>query len=190
MFLSNMFQFISFLNVPLDTPFFLLRESVKSRQTIFSQLKNSSTAPPFCSQMLNSFHLMPKLFLNSMLYPLVRPGLKHKPPSLLSAYLYTFFTTNLYILFPCVATLTRKLKGFLDRNLPHPRKNNKVATSDSHLGLAIARNLLVPVTSGVVIYDVMRGLRDKIDKFLHLDVCVPSSSYTHNPYMMLYMIPY
>ncbi|XP_074322504.1 uncharacterized protein LOC141659506 isoform X3 [Apium graveolens] len=68
------------------------------------------------------------------------------------------------------STLTHKLKHFLERNLPHPRKNYKLATSDSHLGLAIARNLLVPGTSGVVIYDVMRGLRDKIHTFLHLDL--------------------
>ncbi|XP_074322505.1 uncharacterized protein LOC141659506 isoform X4 [Apium graveolens] len=76
----------------------------------------------------------------------------------------------LYPLQLCVATLTHKLKHFLERNLPHPRKNYKLATSDSHLGLAIARNLLVPGTSGVVIYDVMRGLRDKIHTFLHLDL--------------------
>ncbi|KAL6524340.1 hypothetical protein OROHE_016011 [Orobanche hederae] len=68
------------------------------------------------------------------------------------------------------STLTHKLKDFLERNLPHPRKNYKLATSDSDLGLAIARKLLVPVTSGLVIYDVMRGLRDKIHTFLHLDL--------------------
>lgn len=68
------------------------------------------------------------------------------------------------------STLTRKLKDFLNRNLPHPRTNYKLATSDSHLGVEIARNLLVSVTSGLVIFDVMRGLRDKIGSFLHLDL--------------------
>lgn len=103
------------------------------------------------------------------------------------SYFFTLFPHKfIYILFPCVATLTHKLKDLLDRNLPHPRKNYKLATSDSYLGLAIARNLCL---SQVVLWSMMSCVVCGT-KFTHsstwMYVCVPSSSYTHNPFM-LYM---
>ncbi|KAL6525615.1 hypothetical protein OROHE_015922 [Orobanche hederae] len=68
------------------------------------------------------------------------------------------------------STLTHKLKHFLQRNLPDPRKNRYyLANSDPNLGELIIRATRLPVTSSIFINDVTRGLRDKIHIFLRLD---------------------
>ncbi|KAL6530577.1 hypothetical protein OROMI_028466 [Orobanche minor] len=68
------------------------------------------------------------------------------------------------------STLTHKLKHFLQRNLPDPRKNRYyLANSDPNLGELIIRATRLPVTSSIFINNVTRGLRDKIHTFLGLD---------------------
>ncbi|KAL6511250.1 hypothetical protein OROHE_020474 [Orobanche hederae] len=68
------------------------------------------------------------------------------------------------------STLTDKLKEFLEKNLPHPIKNcYTVSTADSMLGSRIITETGLGVHSSVLIEDVMRGLRDKIDKLIGLE---------------------
>ncbi|KAL6583170.1 hypothetical protein OROMI_005248 [Orobanche minor] len=67
------------------------------------------------------------------------------------------------------STVTEQLKSFLVRNLPKPiigKPNYSIAVSDPWLGSKIVRATRMPIQSGRILFNVMRGLRMNIYKFI------------------------
>ncbi|KAL6536200.1 hypothetical protein OROGR_012772 [Orobanche gracilis] len=66
--------------------------------------------------------------------------------------------------------VTEQLKSFLVRNLPKPiigKPNYSIAVSDPLLGSKIVRATRMPIQSGRILFNVMRGLRMNIYKFIN-----------------------
>ena len=81
------------------------------------------------------------------------------------------FYTIMYVVSP-VATMTDKLRGFIERNFPRPTYlRYSLGVSDGILGEEIVTKTGVGCRSAIILNDVMRGLRGKIHQFIGLEVC-------------------
>lgn len=66
------------------------------------------------------------------------------------------------------SNVTEKLKKFLEDNFPRPTYHYRLGTSDALMGGQIVRKTGLGSQSAVLIDDVLRGLREKIDQLIGL----------------------